>query len=134
MTRSEFEQHAKLMCDAWNRQDVEAVLDRYTEDVAYRDPNTNGTVEGRGALRRYLTALFSRWTMHWEWREYYLFAAEDGAAVLWRARLAPANGDRAVEVDGMDLILMDGDKVRRNEVRFDRAVLAELFADAGAAA
>jgi hypothetical protein len=28
----------------------------------------------------------------------------------------------------MDLVLMDGDKVKRNEVYFDRAVLAELFA------
>lgn len=37
MTKSEFEQHSKLMYDAWNHQDVEAVLERYTEDVVYRD-------------------------------------------------------------------------------------------------
>jgi ketosteroid isomerase-like protein len=30
--------------DAWNSQDVERVLDCYTDDVRYRDPNTRGEV------------------------------------------------------------------------------------------
>lgn len=55
MTESAFREHSKLMYDAWNRQDVEAVLDRYTPDVIYRDPNTRGAVQGREAMRRYLT-------------------------------------------------------------------------------
>jgi len=29
---------------AWNSQDVERVLDCYTDDVRYRDPNTRGEV------------------------------------------------------------------------------------------
>lgn len=133
MTRSEFERHAKLMYDAWNSQDVEAVLDRYTEDVVYRDPNTRGAIEGRDAMRRYLTKLFSRWQMHWATRDSFLFGETDGIAVLWRATLQPLGSDRKVEIDGMDLVLMDGDKVRRNEVYFDRAALAELFAEPAAA-
>jgi hypothetical protein len=32
-----------------------------------------------------------------------------------------------VEADGMDLVLMDGELVKRNEVYFDRAVLAPLL-------
>lgn len=127
MTKAEFEQHSKLMYDAWNRQDVEAVLDRYTEDTLYSDPNTRGMVEGREALRRYLTKLFSQWQMSWATRDYYLFGEDDGIAVLWRATLQRKDSDRKIEVDGMDLVLMKGDKVRRNEVYFDRATLAELF-------
>ncbi len=134
MTRSEFEQHSKLMYDAWNRQDVEAVLERYTEDAVYRDPNTRGEVHGRDAMRRYLTALFSRWQMRWATRDFFLFGEADGVAVLWRATLQPKDSDRKVEVDGMDLLLMEGDRVKRNEVYFDRAVLAELFAEKAAAA
>jgi ketosteroid isomerase-like protein len=134
MTRSEFEQHSKLMYDAWNRQDVEAVLERYTEDVVYRDPNTRGEVQGRDAMRRYLTKLFSRWQMHWATRDFFLFGDTNGVAVLWRATLQPKDGDRKVEVDGMDLVLVEGDKVRRNEVYFDRAALAELFAETSATA
>ena len=37
------------------------------------------------------------------------------------------DGDRAVEVDGMDLVVMEGDLVKRNEVYFDRAVIASLM-------
>lgn len=128
MTRSEFERHSKLMYDAWNRQDVEAVLNRYTEDAIYRDPNTRGSVEGREAIGRYLTKLFSRWQMRWANREFFLLGEDDGVAVLWRATLRPKDSDREVHVEGMDLVLMEGDKVKRNEVYFDRAVLAELFA------
>jgi hypothetical protein len=54
--------------------------------------------------------------------------------VLWRATLQPKDIDRKVEVDGMDLLLMEGDRVKRNEVYFDRAVLAELFAEKAATA
>ena len=129
MTRAEFEEHSKLMYDAWNRQDVGAVLERYTEDLVYSDPNTRGVVEGREAMGRYLTKLFSRWQMHWATREFFLFSETDGVAVLWRATLRQKDGEREVEVDGMDLVLMEGDKVKRNEVYFDRAVLAELFAE-----
>ena len=31
-----------------------------------------------------------------------------GGAFLWRARLTPASGGRTVEVDGMDLVLLEG--------------------------
>jgi ketosteroid isomerase-like protein len=128
MTESQFREHSRLMYDAWNRQDVEAVLERYTPDVVYRDPNTRGTVEGRDAMRGYLTKLFARWQMHWATRDFFLFEGGDGVAVLWHATLRPKDGESEVEVDGMDLVLMKGDKVKRNEVYFDRAVLAELFA------
>lgn len=30
--------------------------------------------------------------------------------------------------DGMDLVVIDGDRIKRNEVYFDRAVLAPLLA------
>lgn len=134
MTRAEFEQHSRLMYEAWNRQDVEAILERYTADVVYRDPNTRGAVEGSDAMRRYLTKLFSRWQMQWATRDFFLFGEADGVAVLWRASLQLKGDERTVKVDGMDLVLMEGDKVKRNEVYFDRAVLAELFADAQSAA
>lgn len=119
---------AERFLGAWNTQDVEQVVACYTPDLAYRDPNTRGTVEGADAFGRYLTKLFDRWTMTWALRE--LFPLEgDGAAVLWRATLAPAGvpGATPVEVDGMDLVVLDGDRIARNEVYFDRALLASLL-------
>ena len=114
---------SRQFLDAWNRQDVEAVVDCYTEDCIYVDPNTRGAVEGRDALRRYLSKLFAQWTMHWSLREFFLFGEENGGAFLWHATLTPAGGGKTTEIDGMDLVLVRGDKMCRNEVYFDRMAL-----------
>lgn len=118
------EQLVERFLDAWNAQDVDRVLSCYTEDVRYRDPNTRGHVEGREPLRRYLGKLFSGWQMTWARREVFPLApSEDGVALLWRATFRRPNEHRIVEADGMDLAILRGDLLCRNEVYFDRAVL-----------
>lgn len=113
---------------AWNTQDVDRVLATYTDDVRYRDPNTRGDVEGQDALRRYLTKLFAGWKMHWSLRQAFLFQGGEGAAVLWRASFRrPGGGGTEVVIDGMDLVVVRGDRLARNEVYFDRAALAPLL-------
>ena len=126
MNRERAIQLAERLLESWNTQEVERVVDCYTHDVRYRDPNTRGFVEGSDALRRYLTKLFGRWQMHWALREAYPFQDAKGAAVLWQATLRPRNGDSEVEIDGMDLALVEGDRLSRNDVYFDRAALASL--------
>jgi len=112
---------------AWNAQDVEAVVACYTDDLLYRDPNTRGLVEGADAMRRYLRKLFDAWQMHWSTREAYRLEGMDGAAFLWQATFRKSDGDQTVEADGMDLVILRGDRIARNEVYFDRAVLAPLL-------
>jgi ketosteroid isomerase-like protein len=115
---------------AWNSQDVEAVLDCYTEHLLYRDPNTRGEVKGRENMRRYLRKLFASWNMHWSLREVHPLAGVEGAAALWHAsfrRGRRGDGGEVVEVDGMDLVLLEGERIFRNEVYFDRALLAPLM-------
>ena len=116
---------------AWNAQDVEAVVDCYTNDLVYVDPNTRGAVEGADAMRRYLTKLFGRWQMHWTVKETFPLAEVGGVAGLWRASFRLPGGSETVTADGMDLVLIEGDRVTRNEVYFDRAVLAPLLTGAG---
>jgi ketosteroid isomerase-like protein len=118
---------AEELLGAWNSQDVDLVVARYTDDVVYVDPNTRGQVKGSEALRKYLGKLFSSWQMTWELKDAYLFEDQSGCAAMWHASLRPADGERAVEVDGMDLVIMEGDLVKRNEVYFDRAVIASLM-------
>ena len=125
-TESQLTAIAERLFDGWNRQDVEAVVACYTDDLVYRDPNTRGAVEGADAMRRYLGKLFGRWEMHWSLRELFPLADVDGAAALWHASFRKPGGGQTVEADGMDLVLLDGDRVKRNEVYFDRAVLAPL--------
>jgi len=113
---------------AWNTQDVDRVLAVYTPDIRYRDPNTRGDVVGADALGRYLTRLFNAWQMTWELRELFPYR-EDGANVLWTATLRPTDGEKSVTIDGMDLVLLDGDRVARNEVQFDRAALSAFLSE-----
>jgi ketosteroid isomerase-like protein len=108
---------------AWNAQDVEGVLACYTEDCIYLDPNTRGPINGHDALRKYLTRLFSQWKMHWSRREFFPLAAVRGTAFLWHATLTPAGGGPTSEIEGIDLAILRGDKLSRNEVYFDRMAL-----------
>ena len=127
MTKSQLTAIGERLFDAWNRQDVEATVACYTDDLVYVDPNTRGAVHGADAMRRYLEKLFGRWEMHWSLRELFPLADVDGSAALWHASFRKPGGELTVEADGMDLVLLDGDRVKRNEVYFDRAVLAPLI-------
>jgi len=112
---------------AWNTQDVEKTVACYTEDLIYIDPNTRGPVKGRDAMRRYLARLFLNWKMHWTLREAHAFRDAEGAAVRWHATFQKPGGGKIVECDGMDFAIMEGGKLKHNEVYFDRTVLAPLL-------
>ncbi len=119
---------------AWNDHDVDAVVACYTPDLVYIDPNTRGAVEGADAMRRYLTKLFDRWEMHWTVKQIFPLADLDGSAALWRASLTARATGRTAEIDGMDLVLIEDGKVKRNEVYYDRAALASVLVPEQAAA
>lgn len=127
MDREHLDRLIARFLEAWTSQDVERVLDCYTDDLRYRDPNTRGHVEGRDAMRRYLTKLFSGWQMTWAQREVFELQGQQGVAFLWRATFRRPNGKQVIEADGMDLAVLRGERLVRNEVYFDRAVLAPLL-------
>ena len=114
---------SEMILAAWNSQDVDRVLSCYTEDCVYQDPNTRGPVVGHDALRPYLDRLFQGWNMHWSLREFFPFADEEGGAFLWRADLARASGGKTTQICGMDLAVVRGQRLCRNEVYFDRTAL-----------
>jgi len=127
-----YQRLSEHVLSSWNSQDIERVLDCYTDDLSYLDPNTRGPVTGREALRSYLTKLFGRWTMTWEGEELFPLEAADGVAIRWSGTLAPAGESRSVEIFGLDLVILEADLVKRNEVYFDRSPLASLLAPAPA--
>lgn len=124
---------ARHVLDAWNSHDVERVVACYTPDLVYRDPGTRGEVRGADAFRRYLAKMFASWRMHWSPREVFPLDGGNGSAILWRATLTPIGADTSVEVEGMDLVVLEGDRLKRNEVYFDRAALAPLLGSRSAA-
>jgi ketosteroid isomerase-like protein len=125
MNREHRDDLVKRFLDAWTSQDVERVLDCYTDDVRYHDPNTRGDISGRESMRRYLTRLFAGWQMTWAAREVFDLVGQDGVALLWRATFRRTGEDKVIEIDGMDLAVLRGDRVARNEVCFDRALLGQ---------
>ena len=123
MNTEEITRLTKNTLSAWNAQDVDRVISRYTEDCVYLDPNPRGPVVGHEALRRYLSRLFQQWKMHWSLREFFPFADGSGGAFLWQARLTPASGGKTAEISGMDLVVLRGERMSRNEVYFDRTAV-----------
>jgi len=109
---------------AWNSQDVERVLETYAEEFRFVDPTSRGEIVDRDALRRYLTKLFEAMTAHTVVRAAFPLADTPGAVVLWRAAVSAAGGGEEVELDGVDLILFDGERIASHEIYFDRAALA----------
>jgi ketosteroid isomerase-like protein len=132
---SDLERYRRLadhVLSTWNTQDVERVLDCYTDDLVWLDPNTRGPIVGREAMRAYLTKLFGRWTMHWEREEVFPLDGIDGVAIRWAGKLSPAGESRSVDVAGIDLVILEGDLIARNEVYYDRSPLAALMTPATA--
>jgi ketosteroid isomerase-like protein len=128
MTTTDYERITRHVLDAWNSHDVERLVACYTPDLVYRDPNTRGEVHGADAFRAYLTKLFGSWRMHWTARQLLPLAGTDGVAALWQATLRPVGTDRAIEIEGVDVVVLAGELVQRNEVYFDRAALLPLLA------
>jgi ketosteroid isomerase-like protein len=127
MNREELIRLSEDVLSAWNLQDVEKTVACYSPDLQYRDPNTKGMVNGADAMRRYLVKLFGAWEMHWSLREVFPFTEVEGGAFLWRATLKKPGTAKVAEVDGMDLVILEGTRIKRNEVYFDRAALASIL-------
>ena len=70
MKRSEIDAFVSSWIEAWNRRDVEAVLEHFADDVEFTSPVAQtvvgrGTIEGKAALRAYWEeALRQRNTSH----------------------------------------------------------------------
>jgi hypothetical protein len=67
MTRDEAFQFALRWSDAWNRQDLEAILEHFTDDVVFSSPKALDavgvpSVNSKGALRDYWKTALSRVT------------------------------------------------------------------------
>jgi ketosteroid isomerase-like protein len=106
---------------------VEGVLEFYTEDLVYIDPNTRGAIESSQAMRRYLTIGFSSWETNWSVRSEHPLKDANGEAVRWHATFKRRGQKEKVEIDGMDLVIYEGNRIKRNEVYFDRSLLIPLM-------
>jgi uncharacterized protein (TIGR02246 family) len=94
--------------DAFNRHDVDAVVDLMTEDVVFE--NTSGLrFEGREAVRAVLTRAFALMSSGWFDTD-EIFAAADRCVVRWTYAFHRGEPERGV-VQGVDLFRVREAKV-----------------------
>ena len=117
---------ALRFCERWlplwtgNRPD--ALLEAYAPDAFYRDPAVPAGLTGRDALRAYLTKLLAR-NPDWVWTadDVWPLRDQEGFALRWKAAIPV--GATVVHETGLDLVLVEGGLITRNEVYFDRVGL-----------
>ncbi len=127
MANLEINQFVEKFLGAWNSSEVDKVAACYSEDLIYKDPNTNGAVTDQKSFKRYLTKLLGNWDMTWSSKEAFEFTEGGGWAFLWRAEIKKPGANTGVTIDGMDLVVIKDGLISRNEVYFDRSALLPLM-------
>jgi steroid delta-isomerase-like uncharacterized protein len=90
----------ELFNEAFNRHDVEAVMDLMTDDIVFEN-TSGGRFEGQEAVRAVLTRAFELMSMGWFDTE-DMFAAGDRCVVLWTYSFNREEPERG-QVRGVDV-------------------------------
>jgi ketosteroid isomerase-like protein len=126
LTDQEIYKATRDCIEAWNTLDLETTLATYTDDILYRDPATSGKIHGKDELRRYLTKFFRVWNMQFRVIEEHRLAGLDGQLVMWDCDISPRQGGKMLTVTGMDICMVRGHQLCRDEAFMDMRGLAEL--------
>lgn len=104
MTEAAAQNFARAWVDAWNRRDVEAVLEHYADDAVFVSPKAErfvGTarIEGKSALRAYWqTALERISALRFTLETAFWSPRQETLSVLYQAELGVAAPARVVEI------------------------------------
>lgn len=89
MNHEEATRIAKTWCDAWNRKNLEAILEHYADDVAFSSPTVisrlgvaSGWIYGKEKLREHFATGLQVPNLHFEFQDVLLGVG--GMCVLYR--------------------------------------------------
>lgn len=100
--------------DAWNRQDLDAVMSMHTDDTVFENHTAGERAEGAEAVRAHIGGIFDRWPSL-RFRGRRLYVSDEFVASEWTASATRPDGV-PVEWDGVDVFpLLDG-KIARKDV------------------
>lgn len=103
------QEFARQWCEAWNRHDVEAVLDHFHDDVLFTSPvaqrvvpGSDGVVRGKAALRDYWSMALAK-IPELHFTIVGVYAGIDGIVIHYRNQQG---------TDVCEVLIFDGDLVR----------------------
>ena len=107
---------------AWTGNRPDTLLQYYAEDALYVDPQHRDGLRGKEEIRNYFEKLLDVYH-DWEWRPIEVFPIESGAIVKWEATIHV--GEITLTEVGLDIVEIQGKRITRNEVYFDRTRLID---------
>ena len=120
MQYDELAQFINSWLEAWTGNDPEQLLSYYSNDALYIDPANRNGLQGHNNILPYFKKLLAA-NPDWVWTLKELFPTEKGATFKWHATIPV--GDLFIEESGLDILELEGSKITRNEVYFDRTKL-----------
>jgi steroid delta-isomerase-like uncharacterized protein len=121
MGMNRYKEFLENYIDAWNRQDVDALLDHFTEDVIYID-HAIGVHLDMDSVGEFLTNFIGNYPVGFKVTP--TFVCEDEAAEKfayeWDVEGSSRSGT-SMFIQGISMIDMRGDKIARNVDYWNRA-------------
>ena len=120
MNKKELLNFCEKWLSSWTGNDPAALLRFYHDDALYIDPANKEGLKGHKEIARYLERLLNVYP-DWTWRPIEVFPIETGAIVKWECTIPI--GQETIHEVGLDIVEIEGEKISRNEVYFDRTQL-----------
>jgi hypothetical protein len=103
--------------NAWSGNQPERLLAYYSENTFYYDPAFPNGLKGKTELKNYFTKLLAA-NPQWKWEAVEVFSTAKGFTLKWKATVPVKN--LTISFYGLDIVELEGNKISRNEVYFDR--------------
>jgi hypothetical protein len=120
MNKKELFEFCGKWLSEWTGNRPDALLKYYHDDALYIDPANRDGLKGHKEIRRYFERLLDVYH-DWTWKPIEVFPIESGAIVKWECTIPL--GQETIHEIGLDIVEIDGNKITRNEVYFDRTRL-----------
>ncbi len=116
LTRTEQIRLMEECLAAWNRADAEAVASYYCDEgLDYRDPTVPEGIRNRRDFVNYLNLIFKAWPQQ-QWTPKKTMPHEEEGVFSIEYTFRIANATKSLRGTGMDLMEIEGDRIRLNHV------------------
>ncbi|MHA1508758.1 MAG: nuclear transport factor 2 family protein [Promethearchaeota archaeon] len=109
---------------SWTGNIPEKLISFYSKTAYYQDPANVKGLKGHDKILPYFKKLLAA-NPKWTWKMTEVYPTEKGFVLKWKATI-PVKSEE-ITVQGMDILELEGDKIIRNEVYFDRTELLSLL-------